>query len=409
MSQDHTVYVVTRPEETRGLTAGPSSFIPSTGVATTAVDQYRVVGIHSTNYADLGVAFTDIAAAIALSKIAEGGISSIHDLERAEMALQAILLHNIVHLISPAPKVDFGNGFISYERQDIGARTQFAFDLFALAKSRDFLIAPEFLKIEGAQVVSSTLPKSIFLKKTINEINIGDAYWSDDVCLAINSSVSQHGIPAYLTDPRLLRTRRGDGFHKRFYSSLNISWNKAIGDLPPVHCTFSMPPLLSIVLDRMSSRNKLLETLISLRDELAPVRAELIELNQIVTSSANIGEIVKRTQHITQSFDAIISESMMSRSQKIQRRFAVVQGLVRPIINFMAGFVMKTGTSYEDIIASGDNLQSKVLESRSIIDRTVTAKMFSHLVNIESLQNLVKFHFSNSEINAIEISLIEKN
>ena len=142
---DRTQYIVIRPEETRGLGSGASSYIPTFGAATSAIDQYRMVGIQESNLDQLSVALTDIDSVAALAKIAEGAISNYQELEAAETALQALLLHDSVHVITAAPKIQYENGLISYLRQDDGKRSQLGFDLFSLANSRDWIIAPEFI------------------------------------------------------------------------------------------------------------------------------------------------------------------------------------------------------------------------------------------------------------------------
>lgn len=402
---DQTLYVVTHEDETRARGGGASSLIPTLGAATTVLDQYRTVAIHETNLPDLGAAFTDVAAVAAIAKIAEGGITSHHDLERAEAACQALLLHDVVHVVTHAPKVDFGNGLISYRRRDQGARSEFGHQLFALASSRDFLIAPEMVSIDGGVIASATFADSPLLGRRLDSLVDGYDYWNDTVADAVNAAISQHGIPAYLTDPRLVRTRRGDGFAKRFYHSLRLSWDKAVGDVPPVVCAFSLPPLLAIVLDRMDRREDLIPTIAALREELEPVRRELRELNAIVTKPESVGEIHRRVKYITESFEAIMPEAALSEAQRFQRRFAVVHGLVRPLVKFMAGFVMKTGLTYDDVIGYARSAPDLVLESRSVVDRTVTAKTFSGLVRTEAIQSLVKHHFTTSEIDAIEASM----
>jgi hypothetical protein len=240
-------------DESRAGGTGPSSSIPTFGAATTALDQYRTAGIHSSNLPEIGAAFTDVSAVAAISKIAEGGVSSHTDLEAAETALQALLLHDIVHVVIHAPKVDFGNGLISYRRWDKGARTQLGFDLLASAQSRDFLIAPEFVRVEDGKIASATFEDSPLLGRSIDSLSDGFDYWNGTIADAVNAAVAQHGIPAYLTDPLLMRTRRGDGFAKSFYGRLNVSWKKSVGDVPPVVCTFTLPPLLAIVLDRIAA------------------------------------------------------------------------------------------------------------------------------------------------------------
>ncbi|HEY8579593.1 MAG TPA: hypothetical protein VIL72_06880, partial [Beijerinckiaceae bacterium] len=103
-----------------------TSHIPTLGAPTTAIDQYRVVAIASSNLSELRGAFADVEAAAALAKIAEGGISSVTDLEAAETALQAVLLHDIVHIVTAGPKIVNG-GFCGYWRQDQDARSPLSY------------------------------------------------------------------------------------------------------------------------------------------------------------------------------------------------------------------------------------------------------------------------------------------
>src|SRR5688572_21767281 len=108
MMEDKTTYLVTRLDEMPGIGQGAGSYIPTFGAATTAVDQYRTVAVHQTNLPEQGAAFTDVTAAAALAKIAEGGLSTQKELEAAETALQALLLHEKVHVLTHAPKIDGG-------------------------------------------------------------------------------------------------------------------------------------------------------------------------------------------------------------------------------------------------------------------------------------------------------------
>ena len=400
---ERTRYFTVHPDESRASGSAASSYIPTFGAATTAIDQYRTAGIHSTNLLEIGAAFTDVNAVAALSKIAEGGITSHAELEAAETALQALLLHEIVHVVTYAPKIDYGNGLVSYRRRDEHARTQFGFDLLAVARSRDFLIAPEILRVEDGKIVSATFENNPLVGRAVDTLTGDFDYWNATTADAVNAAVAQHGIPAYLTDPSLVRTRRGDGFAKLFYHRLKISWDEVVGGQPPIVCTFSLPPLLAIVLDRMSNRQDLAQVVSELRDELRQVRGELRELNAVVTNTGSVGDVARRVKYVEESFDAIVTESGLTGAQRFQRRLAVTQGLVRPIVKFMAGFVTKTGPSLEELKGLGPALD--LVESKSIVDRTVTAKTFVGLMQTEALQSLVKLHFTTAEIDAIETSI----
>jgi hypothetical protein len=343
-----------------------------------------------------------------LSKIAEGGVQSVADLEAAETALQALLLHDVVHAVVHAPKVDFGNGLISYKRWDQDARSDLTFELLNLAGGRDFLIAPEFLRSDGEKIVEATFEDSPLLGQTLDSLGPNFNYWNINVADAVNAAIAQHNIPAYLSDPKLLKTRRGGGFAKHFYHRMRISWNEITEEMPPVVCEFNLPPLLAIVLDRLENRKDLKDELIALREELTGVRKELHEFNSIVTASTTQQEIHRRVSRITSSFDAIVPESRRRGGEKLLRRLAVIQRITRPIVRHMAAYVMKTGPSFEDLnkLAPATSL---LLEEEAVTDRTVTASTFKNLIQVEGVQALAEHFFSPAEIAAIDNSIARSN
>ena len=319
--------------------------------------------------------------------------------------MQALLLHEIVHVLIPSPKFDAGNGLISYLRQDHNSRTPFGFELFSLAQSHDWLIAPEFVWAKDGIITRSTLSNSSILGHPLAQMQQGFQYSHEEVWEAINVAIESHGVPAYLTDPALIHSRRGDGFSKRFYHQIRQSWNNAVGNIPPIVCTFSLPPLLAIVLDRLNNRADLKSVIHDLRTELAPVRRELRDFNKIVTQSTSNAEIEGRIQHITQSFDAIIPESRLSPTQRRTRRISSIQGLVRPIVKFAMGFATKAGATLEDGLNIAEGTRGLIIENKAFVDRTITAKTFVGLVQTEALQSLVKHHFTQAEIASIEKSI----
>jgi hypothetical protein len=105
-------------------------------------------------------------------------------------------------------------------------------------------------------------------------------------------------------------------------------------------------------------------------------------------------DIERQVRRINESFDAIIPESGPTQAQRRRRRFALVESVVRPIIKHMAGYVMKTGVSYEELSQQAGGLESLRMEGRSVIDRSVTSHTFADLMKTESIQSLVKHHFS---------------
>ena len=410
MTVDRTTYFVTRMDEMRARMggAGPSSIIPTIGAATTVIDQYRTFGIGETNIHDLNIALIDIPSVRAVSKLAEGGFVHHRELEAAEVALQALLLHDIVHVITHAPKIEMDTGSIFYERIDRSLRTEFSFDLFQVASSRDWLIAPEYARVENGRVVESSMSRSPIVGRSLEEVRAieGDVpYWNDDIAMAINAVAQDHNVPLYLSDERLTRPRRDNGFARRFYHRMRLSWNRAVGDTPPIICTFHLPPLLAIVLNRLNNRADLKSVIQTLRAELQSARSELHRLNELVTSAQPQGEIERQIRLIDESFDAIVPESRLSSAERQRRTFGVVFQIVRPIVKFIPALLTGNGVSYESILQHANNVEDLVLQSRRSIDRTVTAGAFAGIINTESIQSLVRYHFSDAEIAAIERSL----
>jgi hypothetical protein len=82
-----TNFIVTSPEETRGLGRGPSSYIPTFGHIASAFDIYRTVAIAEVNNTPESWAFTDLDSVAALGRIVDGPITSGQDIAKAESAI----------------------------------------------------------------------------------------------------------------------------------------------------------------------------------------------------------------------------------------------------------------------------------------------------------------------------------
>ncbi|RXG94857.1 hypothetical protein EAS62_15010 [Bradyrhizobium zhanjiangense] len=203
----------------------------------------------------------------------------------------------------------------------------------------------------------------------------------------------------------MVRSRRGDGFSKRFYHRLRKPWDQAVGDIPPIICTFALPPLLAVVLDRLNNRADLRQAIADLRAELVPVRSELQGFNEIVTQSTSQAEIDARIKRVLEAFDAVVPESRLSNVERRRRKLLTIQGLVRPLVKFAMGFAMKSGATVEAGIGAAHGVVDAVMESRAIVDRTITSQTFAGLLKTGPLQGLVETHFTRAEVAALERTL----
>lgn len=410
MRTDDVLYIVTHEDEGRapGMMAGAGSFIPSIGIATTAIDQYRTVGIYSNNLRDLGVAVTDVPSMAALSKIAEGDVRSAHDLQAAETALQALLLHDYLSVISWSPKVIYSNGLVTYGRSDFGVRTPLAFELAALAEGRDWLVAPEIVRESDGIIASSSLGESSLLGQQVAIVaghKSGYDYDDRAVIEGVTASLFEHGLPSYLSSPALTAPRNGGGWEKRFYHKMRISWDAATQGLPAIVCAVNPPPLLAIVMHRMKRREDLLDVLRELRAELAPVRAELQQLNAVLTSARSQRDIEMLSKRWDESFASIVAESRLSDSERFRRRVGIVHQLGKAILRPMVAlFTGRTGMTLSALQQHTGPIEELVKATDILADRTVTAATFSKLLQTEALQDSMKRIFYSSELASIDRS-----
>lgn len=392
------------PDETSGWRGGASSSIPTIGAATSALDAYRIVGVEYSHEANIGAAFTDVEAIRALALIAEGPVSTYNELANAEIALQAILFHEVVHTLQLAPKFIL-NDIISYRRFDGGARTQLCFDIIQATGGRDFLLAPEIINVSDGVVRSSSLYQSPLVGRRFSALAQVKDWWQPYAFKSASGLVDALGVPAYFANKMELASHARTGYQGYFYKNLKDQWINATGGVPPVVCSFSMPPLLSILLDRTHNRSDILSTIKELRCELSEARQELLNFNHIADGSKDQAELERHAKYIGEAFSSIVPESRMSGSERFQRHLARIQLLVRSIVRPIVQFFLDGGLSYEDALKAAGGLE-EVIKTDRLVDRCSAASTFADLIKTDSIQSLIKHHFSTAEINDIEKSLL---
>ncbi|WP_128939824.1 hypothetical protein [Bradyrhizobium zhanjiangense] len=155
----------------------------------------------------------------------------------------------------------------------------------------------------------------------------------------------------------------------------------------------------------MNNRADLRQAIADLRAELVPVRSELQGFNEIVTQSTSQAEIDARIKRVLEAFDAVVPESRLSNVERRRRKLLTIQGLVRPLVKFAMGFAMKSGATVEAGIGAAHGVVDAVMESRAIVDRTITSQTFAGLLKTGPLQGLVETHFTRAEVAALERTL----
>jgi hypothetical protein len=285
MTDVKATFCVAYGDETRAKGSPASSFIPTLGYATTAIDLYRTVGVLQSDAADVGVAFLDVEAAASLSRLAEGGITSYRDLELAEQALQAILLREAPKILVPGLKCESSDHYMA-RRFDQGIRTDFCFELLKPFGTTDYLFSAERVKLDDeGMIIGSTLPNSRLVGKIISDVSFGDLSNSISGRSVRIAASDLYGVPVYSSLKDYTDPRRTGAFAKILYNKIQTSWKSATDGVPPVTFDFEVPPLLAIVLNRIAgNRENLASVLTDLREELREPRRELMAFEHEVAN-----------------------------------------------------------------------------------------------------------------------------
>jgi hypothetical protein len=323
----------------------------------------------------------------ALARVVEGQVSSIDDLMAAEVALQVLMWHDRVDVLVPGFKYQ-QEGMVAYARAD-EPRSQLAFDLFAPCVPYDQVFAVERVRLDHDQIVQSTLDSSSLPGTALPQAKHGYLH-ATPLQAAVLATVPIHmGVPAYFTDPSIVPFTGRRGFFGTFYTTLAAEWQRALEVVPDIDAAVQLPPLLAIVLDRAPNRSAIPRAIRELRDELASVRVEMLGLSDLVQGARSQKEIERKCKSVQESFAAALPASR------------------RPPVSFLLPLLKlyKASRSPLDEVIKLLNPAYVPEDPRIIANRTVTGRVFSHLLATDSMHSLVTHFFSPQEIRALELSL----
>lgn len=400
-----TSWAVTRPEETLATGSIASSPIPTLSHAAMAQDYYRIMFCADTDMSQFNVCFTDVATCVGLARVIEGPIESYADIEAAEIALNAILFHQNVEVFIPTVKVEINN-IRTYARPDKGQRSDIAFEMFNIPTTRDWLCAYDYVLVEDGRISRTE-------REDANLIGItyGDHRSIGNVLGGVAADVfpafaRDFKVPGYFSDPLLIQSYKATkNFTHELYDRISIPWRECVSSVPGVDLSVRLPPLLAIVLTRAQSRQDIPSIVRELHDQLGSIRSELYEFDQMVRTETDQVRLEKKTTKIQESFAAIVPES---RENIGMRTLARIWSLSKPLTLAYAIAIEPTllnPESLRDLIASA---YEAVVENSSIVDRTMSGRAFSELLRTDSVVKLLKKHFDDSELNALEKTYRDK-
>ena len=377
-----TIWVVHTPDA--GSVPGP--YIPTLGHPTSASDLFRVVGIHATGHEDWNSCFTDFTAPASLGRLIEGEVRSVDDLRAAEVALQALMWHERVDVLVPAFKTGHGQ-FVGYTREN-DPRTQIAFDLFAAVAAYDQIFAVEEVSVVEGIVRQSNLDGSGVEGMPFEQAKAGYLDRSPFQAAALSEIPIHFGVPAYFAHPNLRPYSGKRGFFGEFYTSVSRQWDEAMRVVPDIQEVIPVPPLVAIVLDRAATRSDLPASILALREELAPVRTEMLRFSDMVRGAYNQVQVEAQCKEIRASFAAAFKASRRTD-----------QSFLLPLLK-----LYKAVKSPLDPLIAALNPDYEPGDPRVIADRTLTARTFARLLKVDAMHSLLANMLSESEIKKLERS-----
>jgi len=376
-----TKWLVTRRADAHPL-------IVTLGYPASVIDLFRVAGIYSTGHEGINSCYTDVRTSVGLARLIEGGVSSMADIEAAETALQALMWHERIDVIVPGFKYRQGE-LVSYARCE-EPRSELAFELLQPCQPFDGIYATEEVVIEDHRVASSSYPGS-----TIVGLDFGTAIreylpLTPAHAAAISSLPLHMGVPAYFSDSRVEPFLEKRGLSGEFYAAIRHEWDQATSVVPDVEFSVSLPPLVSIVLDRAASRDSIPQSIRELREELAAVRAEMSRLSEgLRFRPYSQAQVESRCRELRESFQAVVAAS-----RKPQRPLTLTLLQVYSTIKSPLNFLLKHL-----------NPEYRSEDPRILANRTTTGKMFSKLLATDSMYSLVSHFLTSAEVRAVEGSV----
>jgi hypothetical protein len=395
-----TKFIVTGPEETQGLRgSAPSSQIPTFGHIASAYDIYRTVRIDEVNNVPESWAFTDLDSVAALGRVVDGPITSGEDIARAESALRTALLYEFSEVVVPCVKADHGNGFIGYLRFDEKFRNKASFEAFSCVPCRDHLLAVEYVQLKDGEIINSSFNKSLLMGQAASDNVYNLNYVTNRTSEVAATLPMDLGAATHYTGPiySAITNRSPSDFIDELYSRVYRPWMEVAQAGPQLRVELKLPPFLAIVLNRANFRSDIPTILRELREELIPVRKDLVRLNQMIDSCLKQSEIYAQSQKISQSFDAIVAESLLTPVELRYRRIISIFNLIRPVRQIYSIAADPLSADPEKFIKSFQVAKEAVEKNRRIVSRSVAASKFSELLRTGSIRDMVTSHFTTEE------------
>lgn len=378
-------------------------YVPTIGHPAVVFDAHVNVAISGVENRPSSWAMTDVDAAASLGRIVDGPIRTKDDLAHAESALRAMLFHQHVEVLVPTAKVISPELTSSYVRLDTGIRNEASFAAMQVAGCFDRMITIESLRMDGDRVQLSSRHGSPAVSNRISDL---PGHFRSFLTAAgeLSSALpAQIGVSTYFTAPELSvpLNAGGAGFIDLMYTRMYRAWTEVAQAAPPIHIDVKLPPMLSIVLSRAMTREKIPEVLAELRQQLQAARDEFVRLNQVIEGTRSQADIIAQTQRLGAAYDAIVPEAMLTDAERRWRRIATVWSWAKPLRHLYSIAVDPLAMDPAQFRKFYRETRDAVSKTKRVIARSVAAESIAEMLRVPSIRETVETHFTKEEVRII--------
>ncbi len=367
-------FSLTRPDD--------NAYIPTLGYPTTACDLFRSIGCPVTGHEGWNSCYADVDTCSGLAKLIEGEITSWEQIEAAELGLQILMWHDRLDVMVPAFKQHSEK--ISFYKRTNDDRSDLSFDLFKeLIPYYILFVVEEVVERDGLIIDSSCHSSPLIGLPSNSEINyLNTSMYQGTVFTVIPNDF---GVSAYFSNRKLKDICQRKSWFQNLYSTVRTGWEKNVRIDPYYEFEAVLPPLLSIVLHRAQSRDKIPEAIFYLRHELRKIRNEIVDLSNHIeclkADGAKQHEIAKICTHIQESFNNIVRATTCDSYLR--------QNLVKLFLLFPSPL----STIIDALVPEKVDITAK-----AIADRTVSGQMLSKYLRVDNIAKLLEKHFTVAEM-----------
>ena len=374
------------------------------GFPTTSLDAYRTIEIIESDHKQRNCSLTDAICLEALCRIIEPPIIGFDDFSLAERALQAILLHKSVEVIAHGYKIrtdavwDNSGHFAHVYDADQRTPPSVTLELGEFIDAIGFILCSECVHTADGRVVNSTRSDSVRLtRKADQALSKQPKRYAPRYGLESAADLPRAFDTAAYFAPAIenLGILKG-GFQNKLIAAIERDWNALQKPIEETRYSWTLPPLLAIVLHRANRRHDIPSVIAELREELSSAVDEMHAfIGEMENSSKSQQDLAKWVNYIEASFASIIPETMLSASEKGCRFFTRFLKVAKPVMSGLARVAQANspiGAAAPDI-----NLLQQGLFEGPLVGRTITATTLAEMLKVESVPSLMSYHFSTAE------------